>query len=83
MGDKFKYIPNDDTQVKIIPFVDYNWRLKRLDNKQTNQNTIKFLILKQTNKFYLQNMIIIRVSQFFIYLFRISFQFVKSLQHSI
>ena len=70
MVDIFKYIPNDDTQVKIIPFVDYNWRLKRLDNKQTNQNTIKFLILKQTNKFYHQNMIIIRVSQFFIYLFR-------------
>ena len=42
MIDKLMYIPNDIH--KIIPSVDYNLWLKRLNtelNKPTNQNSIK------------------------------------------
>ena len=51
MVDKLMYIPND--KIHIIPSVDLNYWLKRLDtqlNKPTNQNSIKvFKIVKPMN----------------------------------
>ena len=43
------YIPNDDTQNKILSYVDYNYRLKHYDiqiNESTNQNSLMQECLK-------------------------------------
>ena len=56
MVDKFKYIPNDNTQKTLLL---YNKCLKRLDtelNKQINQNSIKVNQVEKANE--LENVII-------------------------